>query len=370
MIKYVDRLLIVSYFKAYFFCLLSMLSLYVVVDLFTNIDDFTQHSHGLKSMLQHIGMYYGYKVPQIFDRLCEAIVLLAAMFTVAWMQRSNELLPLLSAGMSTRRVVLPVLVSAFIMLSLAALNQELVLPEIASNLMNEKSDPDGKTEIRPQSAFEPNGIHLEPESALPKSMIVKLMYITIPDSIANNLVHLTAKQAHYIPKGTPGAPRTEGWLLSGVKPETLPELKPDHPILEQIDPGKYFLHTKQVDFDAVTRHRNWFNFASTYGLYQELQKPDSTRLSSMAIVFHMRLTRPILGIILVVMGLSVILRDQNRNVFISAGMCLVLCGIFFAACFASKQLGDSDFLAPALSAWLPVFFFGPVSLAMFDAVHT
>jgi lipopolysaccharide export system permease protein len=370
MIKYVDRLLIVSYFKAYFFCLLSMLSLYVVVDLFTNIDDFTQHSHGLKAMLRHISTYYGYKVPQIFDRLCEAIVLLAAMFTIAWMQRSNELLPLLSAGMSTRRVVLPVLVSAFIMLSLAALNQELVLPEIASQLMNEKSDPDSKVEIRPQSAFDPNGVHFEGESALPKSMIVKPMYVTIPDTIANNLVHLTAKQARYIAPNTPDAPRTGGWLLSGVKPETLPELKADHPVLEQIDPGKYFIHTKQVNFDALTRHRNWFNFASTYELYQELQKPDSTRLSSMAIVFHMRLTRPILGIILVVMGLSVILRDQNRNVFISAGMCLVLCGVFFAACFASKQLGDSDILAPALAAWLPVFFFGPISLAMFDAVHT
>ena len=45
----------------------------------------------------------------------------------------------------------------------------------------------------------------------------------------------------------------------------------------------------------------------------------------MAVMFHMRLTRPLLGLILVVMGLSIILRDQNRNVFISAGLCLLLC---------------------------------------------
>jgi lipopolysaccharide export system permease protein len=45
--------------------------------------------------MEHILKYYGIKTMQIFDRLCEAIVLLAAMFTVAWMQRSNELAPLL-----------------------------------------------------------------------------------------------------------------------------------------------------------------------------------------------------------------------------------------------------------------------------------
>ena len=142
-------------------------------------------------MVEHILKYYGMKTMQIFDRLCEPIVLLAAMFTVAWMQRSNELLPLLSAGMSTRRVVLPVLVSAFIMLSLAALNQEFVLPEIASHLMNEKSDPDGKTEIRPQSAFEPNGIHLEPESALPRAEIM-IFAEHSDDSLAGGFVPAVA----------------------------------------------------------------------------------------------------------------------------------------------------------------------------------
>jgi lipopolysaccharide export system permease protein len=84
----------------------------------------------------------------------------------------------------------------------------------------------------------------------------------------------------------------------------------------------------------------------------------------------MRLTRPLLGMILVFMGLSVILTDQNRNVFISAGLCLVLCALFFAAIFASKQLGDSDIVAPTLAAWLPVLLFGPLVFVMFDTVHT
>src|SRR5262249_49645021 len=107
-----DRQMIYGYLKAYLICLVSLLSLYVVVDLFTNVEDFRGHHRALRAILQHIGTYYGYKLSQIYDRLCEAIALLAAMFTVAWMQRHNELLPLLSAGVPTRRVIRPVLLAA------------------------------------------------------------------------------------------------------------------------------------------------------------------------------------------------------------------------------------------------------------------
>src|SRR5437868_4080756 len=249
-----DRMLIRGYVKAYLVCLVSLLSLYVVVDLFTHADDFFESSHGLSALLKHVGSYYGFRLSQIFDRLCEAILLMAAMFTVAMMQRSNELLPLLSAGLSTHRVVCPVLVSAAAMLFLTALNQEFIIP--------------------------------------------------------------------------------------------------------RIDSAKFFLHTREVTFDTITRPRTWFIYASTVQLLEELSKPDSTRLASMAVLFHTRLTRPILAMILVLMGLSVILRDQNRNVFISAGVCLVICAMFFGVSFACKHLGDNEYLAPALAAWLPVIAFG------------
>src|SRR3954468_1313474 len=144
MLKLIDRQLVRGYFKAYLVCLTSLLSLYIVVDLFTNLDDFTHHNGGLATTARLIGVYYGYKVSQIFDRLCEAILLLAAMFTVAWMQRNNEQLPLLSAGVSTQRIVRPVLICATIMLSLTVLNQELVIPRIAHQLTYDKNDPDGQ----------------------------------------------------------------------------------------------------------------------------------------------------------------------------------------------------------------------------------
>jgi lipopolysaccharide export system permease protein len=290
------------------------------------------------------------------------------MFTVALMQRSNELLPLLSAGVSTRRVVLPVLVSAWFMLSLAVANCEFLIPRIASKLVLEPDDPDGGKEMWVRGAHEPNRILIYGERAQRKGMVVRPFYCTIPGNIGGHLIEISAAEACYVPR-EPGERFSGGWLLTGAVPDKV-EGWDRKDVLEPIDPGKYFLHTQEVDFDTVTRQAKWFQLSSTTRLYQELQKPDTVRVPEIAVLFHMRLTRPILGMILVFMGLSMILTDQNRNVFISVGLCLVLCALFFAAIFAAKQLGDKDILSPALAAWLPVLVFGPLAFVMFDAVHT
>lgn len=363
----IDRLLIRSYIKSYLICLNSLLTLYIVVDLFTKLDDFTERHTDLRAVVSHISTYYGYQATLIFDRLCEVIVLMAATFTVAMIQKHNELLPLLSAGVPTRRVMRPILACAVLLLGLSVANQEFLIARIGDQLMNDRDDPNGEKDLIVKGAFEPNGIHIEGRVGTRKGMIVKKFYAVIPESLAGTPVNLSAQEARYIPRKE-GQKHSGGWMLTGTVPETLDNW--NQPELEMIDPGKYFLYTRNVDFEVLTRNITWYVFSSTPRLLRELNRPDSPRLAAMAVLFHMRLTRPILGMILVIMGLSIILRDQNRNVFISAGLCLLLCGIFFAAQFTCKSLGDNEYMTPALAAWMPVLFFGPLSWAMFDAIHT
>jgi lipopolysaccharide export system permease protein len=360
-----DRSLFRAYLQAYLICLISLLSLYVVVDLFMNLEDFAHQ--GLEAVLRHVLNYYGYKIIQIFDRLSEPIVLLAAMFTVAWVQRNNELLPLLSAGVPTRRVIRPVLVGSVIMLGLGVANQELVIPHVADSLLVDRDDPGGEKVLGVSGAYDTNGVHVEGAEAKRRGLTVKPFYCTVPENLAGGaLLHLEAKEARFLPADSPGKHRG-GWLMAGVKPASL---DPCPECLELVDPGVYFLKTQAIDFDVLTRNRNWFAFASTDRLRRLLDRPDARRLAAIAVLFHQRLTRPVLGLLLVVLGLSVILHDQNRNVYVGTGLCLALCGLFFAAIFACKQLGDNEYLSPALAAWLPVLFFGPLAFSMFDAIHT
>jgi lipopolysaccharide export system permease protein len=374
MFRVLDRLLVYGYVKSYCICLISLLALYIVVDLFMNVNEFAHSNDGLWPFVSHLGQYYGAQSTVIFNRLSEMIVLLAAMFTIAWVQRNNELLPQLSAGVSTQRIVRPVLFSACAMLFLAVLNQEFLVPRLIPILVLSREDPVGDRPLPVRAGYEPNDICIwggGQAAATRRERLVRDFHCTIKPPIApGNIVDLHAKEARYIPPSD--KPRSGGWILTGTTPLEMDNWTRTD-VVEPLAPGKYFVKTQEVDFDVVTRdQRKWFYLAPTWRLYQELCKPNVERLTTapMAVLFHMRLTRPILGMILVFLGLSVILRDQNRNVFISAGMCLVLCGVFFAACFCFQQLGDKDMLPPALAAWMPVMIFGPLAFVMFDAIHT
>jgi lipopolysaccharide export system permease protein len=368
MLTILDRQMIYSYVKAYVFCLISLLGLFVVVDLFMNLEDFTAQRKDFRAVLEFVGVYYGYKSFQIFDKLCESVVLLAGMFTVAWMQRNNELLPLLSAGVSTRRVVRPVLFSAGAMMVFASVNQEIGLPNIDNFMLENRQNPDGAKETTDiKGTYDKNAIFISGASVVRRDRLVKQFMVLIPPQLGRSVV-IQADEAEYKPQDGDDK-RSGGWLIKNAKQKSVDWPKERDDILQQLGNGNYFLKS-DVDLETLTRVKNWHMYLPTWRILKELDRPSNPQHASLAVAFHMRLTRILTGLTLIVLGLSVILRDQNRNVFISAGMCLILCVVFFLSIFACQFLGKDDYLSPALAAWLPVVAFGPLALVMFDAVHT
>src|SRR5262249_9948846 len=161
--------------------------------------------------------------------------------------------------------------------------------------------------------------------------------------------HLSAERAQYIPP-IKDQTYSGGWLMTGTTPAELPPGTYDESMIKFMDGGRYFLFVREATFDRATRGQKTQVYASTYTLHQLMQRTDVGRMNTIAVTFHMRITRPIVGMLLVVMGLSIVLRDQTRHVFISAGLCLAMCAVFFAVVFGGKFLG-TDYLSPALAAW-------------------
>src|SRR5262249_45450431 len=283
------------------------------------------------------------------DRLCEAIVLMAAVFTVTWVQRNNEQLPYLSAGVSTHRMVTPVLACACAMLTLAVINQEVMLPRFADRLMFDKGDPDGDKDLAARSFYEPNGVLLVGSRAVRRELLVVGFRCTLREQGAATVVEIEAREARFIHPG-PGPPQGY-WEMLGPLPA---DPEPVEHVLEVVDERRCRLYVREVDFNTLTRDTRWFQFAPTSHLLEELQKPETTGQTTMAALFQTRLARPVLGVQLVFMGLSVVLMNQNRNLILSTGAYLLLCGTFIVVCYSCKMLGDNGLISPALAAWLPL----------------
>ena len=362
-----DRMYFVAFMRNYLIVVACVLSLYIVVDLFMNLNDFTNQRGNFASTAKHIAGYYSVQVTTIFDKLSEFITVIAAIFTVSWMQRSNELLPQLSAGVPTLRVIRPILLGSIFSLALGPINTEFVIPQMAEALSVPRDDPDLVKATQVRGAFDPvtKEHYVGAEAYRREQKVVKFEY-TSPADASSGLVHLTAAEAVYVPEGS--AKLSRGWQLYGASPDNLPDPLPDG--LVRLGPGQYFLKTRDVDFEQITRRPTWYIFAPTHRLWDLLNKPEVGRQQSVAVLFHLRLTRPIVGALMVLLALALFLRDQNHGIFVLVGKCIIALAIFYAGVYLCKYLGEHDVLPPPLSAWLPVIFAGPIILAMFDAVHT
>lgn len=242
----------------------------------------------------------------------------------------------------------------------------LPIPIVANALQADRDDIDRIKDVLVQGMFDVNGVHVEGITGNRKESKVNFFYVTIPESSTNSLMHLSAANAIYI---EPKPNQPGGWLLNDTNPPELGE-KNRPPMLVWLDSGKYFLMTKEVTFETITRRSKWADFLSTSKIYETLQTSDDRKNAPLAVTFHMRITRPIIGLLLVMIGLSIILRDQTRHVFISTAMCLGTSAMFYGVVFACKFLGNADYISPTLAAWLPVMIFGPIALSSYDAIHT
>jgi len=78
-----------------------------------------------------------------FDFTCGLMVLVSAMFTVAWIQRHHEMTALMSAGVPRLRVLAPIIIAVAALGLLAAANREFFMPRFRDQLSRRPKNPLG-----------------------------------------------------------------------------------------------------------------------------------------------------------------------------------------------------------------------------------
>lgn len=358
-----DRYLIRIFFRAFLICFISLVGLYVVIDAFTNLDEFDERSHGLLSILADMAKFYSFRVTLFFDQLAGIITTIAAMFALSWIQRTNELVPLLTAGVPIYRVITPVILAAVGVNGMAVINQEAVIPRIGRQLQMTHDDPGDKT-LEVRATYDPRGVLISGVGCYRQDQAIRPAFITLPPNLAGLLVELRVTEAKYVPPGT-GEP-AGGWLLVGVEPTPMPVLPG---VLQPLGPDRYFLHTP-VTFDQLSRPKHWFHFATTGDLLAELRLASSSTRAEMAVLLHSRLTRPLSNLTLLLLALPFVLSGSSRGMLWLMGGSLAISVVFQAFCFLTQRMGSAGLLPPTLAAWLPVLLFGTLAITLFDSIRS
>jgi lipopolysaccharide export LptBFGC system permease protein LptF len=213
-LRILDRQCYWSFIKAYVICYVSLVGLFIVIDAFSNYDEFAKRADGLVEICQAMGRYYLVHQSLFFDYLCGVIGMMAAVFTVTWMQRNNEQLAMLAAGISTHRAIRPVLFSSVIVSFFAIGNQEVIMPRYAEELARTHDD-DGQRSVHVTGRYDSRGIMIHGVDADRAAKTLFPFHATIPVGVFGSLREITGQQATYIPPDDPDAPLKGGWLVRG-----------------------------------------------------------------------------------------------------------------------------------------------------------
>src|SRR4051794_38454968 len=108
--KLLDRYVLRYFLQAYLYCIAGFISIWFIFDVSDNISTFLDQRISRMLILQ----YYLAQVPQILVILLPVALLLALLFSLGRMSRSNEIVSMLTAGVSLPRVIAPLLIAAFL----------------------------------------------------------------------------------------------------------------------------------------------------------------------------------------------------------------------------------------------------------------
>ncbi len=376
-----DRYLLRRFVENFLICFLSLIGLWIVIEFSTNLDEFLRcgrKSGGVGSVVAH---YYGYKAIGIFDQLAGMLAMVAAMFTAAWIQRHNELTALMAAGVPRIRVLRPILVAAGVVILLAAVNREVLIPRLRHEISRRPQDLIGD---RPQ-AFDSccdneTDVVFSGKNAYSDQQRIEAPEFRMPLTLRDYGRQITAENAYYCRplNGRPG-----GYRLDNVRePKNLggrPSLRLNgRPVLitprdaAWLKPNQCFL-VSNLDFDQIygdaEMRTTMRTLSSTAQMIRDLRNPSQEFDAATRVAIHARIVHPLLDLTLLFLGLPLIVTGESRHMFLAIGLCMAVTSTFVAVTIGMQFLGGhSVMISPALSAWGPLILFVPVATGLAESL--
>src|ERR1700677_258649 len=105
--RILDRYILKNFLVPFLYCFLGFIAIWLAFDLAKNTSDLAAQKISPVVLLA----YYGTQVPQYVVLILPAALLLALLYSLSKMSRSNEIISMLASGMSLYRLVVPLVIA-------------------------------------------------------------------------------------------------------------------------------------------------------------------------------------------------------------------------------------------------------------------
>lgn len=355
----VDRWLLGRFLRAYLTFTGAALLAFVVVDLFANLDSLSE-----AGLLVAAGRRYGSMVPEVWFTLGPFLALVAALWAILQLQRQNELVPLIAAGLSPLRLAWPLLLAGIVLAPLAWADRELLLPALAPlrrEARRSTTGPGWQTPrpivvVIPGESGERGIGVLAPRFFAPESSELRDVRFTRLDAgRSSELETILAAR---------GRPAEGGWLLENGLRITCTR-GPDGLTRDAVAaiPSQGWLLRSSIRPDDVEAAIDSPAFQSRKQIRDQLRRTPGMR--HLEVRLHERWTYSLAGVALLLVSVPITLRGQGGwDSYLRFITCVLLGLAFFLASTISYELGSKGALPPLIAAWAPLVGFGLIGLSL------
>lgn len=371
--KILDRYIIKQFLINFGILLLVMMSLFVLVDLIIDLDEFLQagrrwadrYGGVLPATLISIGGYYGPMVVMVYVFVSGLIVVGAMGFTLAGLHRTRELTAVVASGISMYRIAAPLLVAGIALNALSLPIQELVIPDLAPKLARSKSDVKRDAVESFPVRFTPDERGNLFDAAEFDAGTNQLKGVTILDRNEEGLAvrRITATQAIWNEE-------RQGWQLY---PEGYVIEPPSPGMPLEREPGTVsFFATELSPTVLLARRASIYPRLLSLAELQAMQSNpalDPTSRDEITRIVWSRFSLMVMNVLIMVMGLAFFLQLGQANLLVQAMKAAGICLGAWGGGLMMLQVG-AGWLNPVAAAWLPVVIYLPVSAVLLQAVKT
>ena len=362
--RYIVRIFVSSYLVAFLF----FFGAFVVIDLFSNIDDFidTGRAHNLEGsdIFRRVCGYYLYGSPAVFLQVAPFVTVIGVIVTVARLQQANELIPILMSGRSVYRTLRPIFVCGGVLTILMILMQELVAPHVAARRISiGEFLKDGHQHVAVESSLvdEQGNLWRGIKYDVKRDKIIEATVERREEGRV--LLARKVRDLVYDHSSNPPGWRATGpgfhWLEIGYEAgaEKRQETEARF-IVSSLEPRQIDAYMMEA-FDLSFRDLG-FLVATT---------PMERHRPRYIVLLHYHITFPLTNVLLILLALPFVVRYEKKGLMVGLALAFVSCALYFGSDFALRSLGENH-LHPVLAAWFTPIFFGALGISLFDGIRT
>lgn len=372
-----DRYLLRRYWHVFGVGFIALFGLYFVIDVFTNVTDFIDQSDGAVAAVITIAEYYSYRACYFFGVIGGTLEVIAAMVAMVLMQKHGELNPILSAGISTFRLLRTLIFGAIVVEMLIFLNQEFVIPRIAVYLQVEAGHKsDVMANVEPVKDFATDMLIVGKRLNLKAEKIEEARFTLTPPKLTERLTEISAHEA--VPLLNKHGRRI-GWILKGI---SIPGEMPAYESLQLTELGRQRVKPgpgpdeisirTDVGFDRLYNRDSHYEYLPTWELIRRLRNPSFSHrsLRSQNLYLQTRLTKFLLNIIVVTVGVPFVVRKESTSLLTNLAICSGVMGAIMAVNQLCLYLGKANLLQPELAVFAPIIIWGTTAAWCSGLVRT